>query len=71
MEAQGIVGTRKALKPLHGTLFLVLFLVLVLEARESQSGLTYGSKTNGLNRKASAVDFSILCGVIRARAPLR
>jgi hypothetical protein len=31
--------------------------VLVLEVRESQSGLIYGSKTNSLNRKASAVGF--------------
>jgi hypothetical protein len=45
--------------------------VLVLEERESQSAFTYGSKTNGLNWNASVVGFSSVCGVIRARAPLR
>jgi hypothetical protein len=46
-------------------------LVLVLEERESQSAFTYGSKTNGLNWKTIVVGFSSVCGVIRARAPLR
>jgi hypothetical protein len=31
----------------------VLLLVLVLEMRESQSGLTHGSNSNSLNRKES------------------
>ena len=49
----------------------VLVLVLVLDVRELQSGLIHGAKTNGLNRIVCAANFSIFCGVIRARAPLR
>jgi hypothetical protein len=45
----------------------------VLELRDPQALLTYGSKQSGSNRNFPWSEFPSLCGVIRARAraPLR